>query len=46
MNTVRADRLPHERARLGTERSSEPLGTKRRLIAVLLGRAGPWWILD
>lgn len=46
MNTVWTDRLPHEGARLATERGSEPLRTTRRLIAVLLGRAGPWWILD
>ena len=46
MNTVWTDRLPHEGARLATERSSEPLGTKRWLIAVPLGHAGPWWILN
>ena len=46
MNTVLADRLPHYGARLGTERGSEPLRTKRRPVAVLLGHAGPWRILN
>ena len=46
MNTVRADRLPHYGARLGTGRSSKTLRTKRRLIAVPLGPGVPWWILN
>ena len=45
MNTSWANRLLHEGARLATGCSSKTLRTKRRLIAVLLGHAGPWWIL-
>ena len=46
MNTVWIDRLPHEGARLATGRSSKTLRTDPSLIAVLLGHAGPWWILN
>ena len=41
MNTLWIDRLAHERAHLGTERGSEPLCTKRRLIAVQVGLPVP-----
>ena len=41
MNTVRANRLPHYGASLGTGRGSKALRTKRGLIAVLLGQPVP-----
>ena len=41
MNTAWANRLLHEGGCLATGCSSKTLRTKRRLIAVLLGHAGP-----
>ena len=46
MNTAWTDRLPHCGADLGTGCSSKALCIGRRLIAVLLGHDGPWWILN